>query len=126
MGKPQNERKPRKDTNVLVVSGRMTRKAEQHGAMATLGLAVHRIKSEKGEWVEATFFLEVKVFGKAAKNCLKYTGKGSPVLLTGDLDIEEYHLKLGGELAYYDEEKKRPVMMKSPVVLTDDVQFLNG
>ena len=81
---------------------------------------------KKGEWVEVTFYLEAKVFGKAAKNCLKYTGKGRPVLLTGDLDIEEYHLKLGGELMYYDEEKKRPVMMKSPVVLTDDVQFLKG
>jgi single-stranded DNA-binding protein len=126
MGQPQNERKPKKDTNVLVVSGRLTRDVKQHGSMATFGLAVHKIRSVTGEWKEVAFFLDVKVFGNAAKNSLKYLEKGRPVLLTGSLDIEEYQLKLGGEVVYYDEETKRPVMMKSPVVLTDDVQFLNG
>jgi single-stranded DNA-binding protein len=126
MGQPQNERKPKKDTNVLVVSGRLTRDVKQHGSMATFGLAVHKIRSVTGEWKEVAFFLDVKVFGNAAKNSLKYLEKGRPVLLTGSLDIEEYQLKLGDEVVYYDEEKKRPVMMKSPVVLTDDVQFLNG
>ncbi len=126
MGQPQNERKPKKDTNVLVVSGRLTRDVKQHGSMATFGLAVHKIRSVTGEWKEVAFFIDVKVFGKAAKNSLKYLEKGRPVLLTGSLDIEEYKLKLGDKVVYYDEKKKRPVMMKSPVVLTDDVQFLNG
>lgn len=124
MGKTQSERKPRKDTNVLVVSGRLTRDVEQHGSIATFGLAVHKIMSMEGEWIEVTFFLDVKVFGKAAKNTLKYLEKGRPVLLTGSLDVEEYELKKNGEVVFYDEEKERPVMMKSPVVLTDDVQFL--
>jgi single-stranded DNA-binding protein len=126
MGQPQNERKPKKDTNVLVVSGRLTRDVKQHGSMATFGLAVHKVKSVTGEWREVAFFLDVKVFGKAAKNCLKYLEKGRPVLLTGSLDVEEYKLKLGGAVMYYDEGKTRPVMMRSPVILTDDVEFLNG
>lgn len=126
MGQAQNERKPTKDPNVLVIGGRLTRDVKQHGSMATFGLAVHKVRSVTGEWKEVTFFLDVKVFGKAAKNSLKYLEKGRPVLLTGSLDIEEYKLKIGGEVVHYDEKKTRPVMMKSTVVLTDDVQFLNG
>jgi len=124
MGQSDSERKPKRDVNVLVIGGRLTREVEPHGSIATFGLAVHKIMSMEGDWVEVTFFLDVKVFGKAAKNCLKYLKKGRPVIIEGSLDVEEYELKKDGEIVFYDDEQERPVMMRSPVVLTDNVQFL--
>jgi len=115
-----------KDVNSLVLTGRLTSEVEQHGALTTFGFAVHRMRADNGEWIEVTFFVTVKVFGKAGDRCAEYLDTGRMAAITGGLDVEEYQLAIGGNDVFYDKEKKRPVMMKEPVVLTDNVVFLKG
>lgn len=124
MSKSKTERKPARDLNVLVIGGNLTNSVMFHGSFATFGLAVHKFTKINGELVNATCFFEVKVFGATADACARYLTRGRRVLITGSISTDEYKLKSNGRVVYYDGDRSRPVMMRVPVVLANDVRFL--
>jgi single-strand DNA-binding protein len=65
-------------------------------AVADLRLAVsEKFKNRQGELVEKPVFVDVVVWDRQAENCAKYLSKGSPVLVEGCLQLDEWTSKEG-------------------------------
>ena len=83
-------------------------------AVADLRLAVtERFKNRQGENVEKPVFIDVVVWDRQAENCAKYLGKGSPVLIDGRLQMDEWTSKEG--------EKRSKLRVRA-----NTVQFLSS
>jgi len=66
--------------------------------VANLRVATTRkYKDDQGELHEKTTWHRVAVWGPQAENCGKYLGKGSPVLIEGEITHEKYTDKEGVE-----------------------------
>jgi single-strand DNA-binding protein len=82
--------------NRVILLGNLTRdvdlKYTQSGlAVTDIGLAVNdRRKSQTGEWVEETTFVEVTLWGRTAEVASEYLSKGSPVLIEGRLKLHTW------------------------------------
>jgi single-strand DNA-binding protein len=82
--------------NRVVLLGNLTRDIElrylQSGmAVTDIGLAVNdRRKSQSGEWVEETTFVDVTLWGRTAEVAGEYLSKGSPVLIEGRLKLDTW------------------------------------
>jgi single-strand DNA-binding protein len=64
--------------------------------VADLRLAVsEKFKNRQGELVEKPVFVDVVVWDRQAENCAKYLSKGSPVLVEGRLQLDEWTSKEG-------------------------------
>jgi len=84
-----------KDTNVLVVTGRLTRDAEvkyTSGGMAigSLSLAVNRSVKKGDGWTEEASFFDVSCFGKTAENLKQYLTKGKQILVRGSIKQDRW------------------------------------
>jgi single-strand DNA-binding protein len=78
------------DTNVVVLTGRLTRDMENRSTNSglTIGrfsLAVNRRVKEGDQYVEAVSFIECALFGKSAEALAQYMTKGKQVSVTGTL-----------------------------------------
>ncbi len=83
-------------------------------AVADMRLAIsERFKNRQGENVERPVFIDVVVWDKQAENCAQYLGKGSPVLVDGRLQMDEWTNKEG--------EKRSKLRVRA-----NTVQFLSG
>jgi single-strand DNA-binding protein len=82
--------------NRVIIVGNLTRDVEikytQSGtAVAEIGLAINdRRKSQSGEWVEETTFVDVTMWGRTAEVASEYLSKGSPVLIEGRLKLDTW------------------------------------
>lgn len=82
--------------NRVILVGNVTRDIElkyiQSGmAVTEIGMAVNdRRKSNTGEWVEETTFVDVTLWGRTAEVASEYLGKGSPVLIEGRLKLDQW------------------------------------
>ena len=82
--------------NKVILVGNVTRDIEirQIGggsSVCDLGLAVNdRKKTQGGEWVDETTFVDVTLWNKTAEIAVQYLGKGSPVLIEGKLKLESW------------------------------------
>ena len=82
--------------NRVILMGNLTRDIElkyiQSGSAVTeVGLAVNdRRKSQSGEWIEETTFVDVTLWGRTAEVASEYLGKGSPVLIEGRLKLDTW------------------------------------
>ena len=82
--------------NRVVLVGNITRDVElkytQSGlAVTDVGLAVNdRRKSQSGEWVDETTFVDITLWGRQAEVAGEYLGKGSPVLIEGRLKLDTW------------------------------------
>jgi single-strand DNA-binding protein len=82
--------------NRVILLGNITREIElryvQSGlAVTDIGLAVNdRRKSQSGEWVEETTFVDVTLWGRTAEVASEYLSKGSPVLIEGRLKLDSW------------------------------------
>lgn len=82
--------------NIVVLCGNLTRDPEVRQipsgmSVADLGLAVNEnYKNKSGELVETTVWVDVVVWGKTAENCGQYLRKGSPVLVEGRLQLDQW------------------------------------
>ena len=56
-----------------------------------------RRKSESGEWIEKTTFVDVTLFGRTAEVDGEYLGKDSPVLIEERLKLDRWETKEGGK-----------------------------
>ncbi|MDP6445502.1 MAG: single-stranded DNA-binding protein [Pirellulaceae bacterium] len=82
--------------NRVILVGNVTRDIElkytQGGTAVTeVGLAVNdRRKSQSGEWVEETTFVDVTLWGRTAEVASEYLTKGSPILVEGRLKLDTW------------------------------------
>ena len=82
--------------NRVILVGNITRDIElrytQSGmAVTDLGLAVNdRRKTQSGEWVDETTFVDVTMWGRQAEIASEYLSKGSPVLIEGRLKLDTW------------------------------------
>ncbi len=65
-------------------------------AVGELRLAVtDRFRNKSGELQESTCYVDVVVWSKDAENCEKYLAKGSPILVEGSLQLDEWKTREG-------------------------------
>ena len=82
--------------NRVILVGNITRDIDlrytQSGTAVTeSGLAVNdRRKSQSGEWVDETTFVDVTLWGRTAEVASEYLSKGSPVLVEGRLKLDQW------------------------------------
>jgi single-strand DNA-binding protein len=82
--------------NKVILVGNVTRDIELRqigsgSSVCDLGLAVNdRKKTQSGEWVDETTFVDVTLWNKTAEIAAQYLGKGSPVLIEGKLKLESW------------------------------------
>ena len=82
--------------NRVVLVGNLTRDVElkytQSGTAVTdVGLAVNdRRKTQTGEWVDETTFVDVTLWGRTAEVAGEYLSKGSSVLIEGRLRLDTW------------------------------------
>jgi len=87
--------------NRVFLMGNLTRDPEVRQtpagmAVSDLGLAVSDSYANKaGEKVETTCFADVVVWGRQAENCGQYLRKGSPVLVEGRLQLDQWQTEAG-------------------------------
>jgi len=87
--------------NRVTLIGNLTRDPQvrhilQETTVADLGLGVSETtRSKTGEQVDSTCFVDVSVWGKQAVACGKYLSKGSPVLVEGKLQFDQWESKEG-------------------------------
>jgi single-strand DNA-binding protein len=105
--------------NRVFLAGNLTRDPELRYtpsgmAVAELGLAVSEsYKSKTGEMVESVCFVDIQVWGRIAQTCAEYLKKGSPVLVEGKLQLDQWQTKEG--------EKRSKLRVRA-----DRVQFLGS
>ena len=82
--------------NRVILVGNLTRDIDLRYtpsgmAVTDIGLAVNdRRKSQSGEWVEETTFVDVTLWGRTAEVASEYLSKGSPVLVEGRLKLDTW------------------------------------
>ena len=82
--------------NRVILIGNVTRdidlKYTQSGlAVTEIGLAVKdRRKTQSGEWVEETTFVDVTFWGRYAEVASEYLSKGSPIFVEGRLKLDTW------------------------------------
>lgn len=103
--------------NKVFLAGNLTRDPEVRytpsgSAVADLNMAINRVyTSASGEQKEEACFVSVVVWGKQAETCGEYLSKGSPVLVEGALQFDQWQTESG--------EKRSRLRVKA-----DRVQFL--
>ncbi|MBU1694727.1 MAG: single-stranded DNA-binding protein, partial [Verrucomicrobia bacterium] len=87
--------------NKVFLVGNVTRDPEVRytptgTAVTDLGLAVNETyKNKAGELVETTTFVDVVVWGRQAETCGEYLSKGSPALVEGRLQLDQWQTEAG-------------------------------
>lgn len=81
--------------NKVILCGRLGRDPEtrttQSGAMmANLNIATNHRKKEGDEWIDATEWHRVILFGRTAEIARDYLGKGREVLIEGRIQTRSY------------------------------------
>jgi len=105
--------------NRVIVAGNLTRDPELRYIPSGMGVSELRLaindnyKNKDGQLVERTVFVDVVVWGKQAETCRDYLSKGSPVLVEGRLQLDEWETQQG--------EKRSKLRVRA-----DRVQFLGA
>lgn len=94
--------------NQITISGNLTRDPERFATHNGEAVAKFTVAVNDGD---TALFLNCVAFKKLADNCLQYIGKGSKVLVSGKLTIDEYET----------DNKK----LLRPEVIAYSVEFLN-
>lgn len=87
--------------NRVFLMGNLTRapelrKTPSGTAVSDLGLAVNeKYRNKAGEIVESVCFADVVVWGHQAETCGQYLGKGSPVMVEGRLQLDQWKTDSG-------------------------------
>jgi len=83
------------DTNIIVISGRLTRDMETKYtagglAIGKFAIATNRRTKSGDEWKDEASFFDCTVFGKTAENLGQYMVKGKQVVITGELKQDRW------------------------------------
>ncbi len=107
------------DLNRVILAGRLTRDPELRytpsgTATVDLGLAISEsYRTKSGELKESTCFVDIVVWGRQAETSAEYLSKGSPALIEGRLQLDQWETDKG--------EKRSRLRVKA-----DRVQFLSS
>jgi single-strand DNA-binding protein len=89
--------------NVVMLAGNLTADPElkplnESSSVCALRMAINRkYKDRNGEMQEDTCFINVDVFGKQAESCNTYLRKGSPLIVEGRLQMDQWQDKESGQ-----------------------------
>lgn len=102
--------------NRVFLAGNLTRDPEVRYtpsgmAVADLSMAINRVYTSNGEQKEETCFVSVVAWGRQAEMCREYLSKGSPIMVEGSLQFDQWQTENG--------EKRSRLRVKA-----DRVQFL--
>lgn len=87
--------------NQVFLMGHLTRDPESRKvpsgiSVADLGLAVNETyKDKEGKVVERPVFVDIVTWGRQAETCAAYLHKGSPVLVEGRLQLDQWETESG-------------------------------
>jgi len=87
--------------NIVILRGNLTREPELKTtpggvSVCDVGLAVNeRFKNAAGEIREKVLFVDVTVWGKQAESLAEFMGKGSPVIVEGSLQLDQWETDQG-------------------------------
>lgn len=87
--------------NRVILVGNLTRDPELRyipsgTAVTDIGLAVNdRRKTQSGEWVDETTFIDITLWGRTAEVASEYLNKGSSVLIEGRLKLDSWETNDG-------------------------------
>ena len=93
------------DMNLITITGNLGRDWEQANASMTIAknsLAVRRDFKNKQTGEYDTDWIPLTAFSKTADTLMKYTGKGSKILVIGKLQTNNYTDKQGNKRTSYD------------------------
>ena len=82
--------------NIVILRGNLTRDPELKKtpggvSVCDVGIAVNeRFKNQAGEIREKVLFVDVTVWGNQADSLVKFMAKGSPVLIEGSLQLDQW------------------------------------
>lgn len=105
--------------NTVILGGNLTRDLELRKtpggqSVSELGLAINEdYKNKNGESVSRTCFVDVVTWDRQAELCAEYLRKGSPVLVEGKLQLDQWESPQG--------EKRSRIRVRA-----FRVQFLGG
>jgi single-strand DNA-binding protein len=105
--------------NYVILVGNLTRdpqvrKTPSDATVADLGMAINeKYKNKNGEMQEIVTYVDVVAWGRQAEVCQQYLHKGSPVLIEGRLQLDQWESKEG--------EKRSKLRVRA-----DRIQFLSG
>lgn len=66
-------------------------------AVCDITVAVNGRKKVGDQWQDVATFVDVTLWGNTAENAAKYTGKGRPVGVTGELAMDSWEDKATGQ-----------------------------
>jgi single-strand DNA-binding protein len=87
--------------NRVFLMGNLTRAPELRKTpsgmvVSDLGVAVNeKYRNKAGEMVESVCFADVVVWGRQAETCGQYLGKGSPIIVEGRLQLDQWKTDSG-------------------------------
>ena len=87
--------------NKVLLMGNVTRNPEvkrttSGSSVLDLGVAVsENYRGKDGKTVETTCFADVVVWGRQAESCAQYLSKGSPVMVEGRLQLDQWETDSG-------------------------------
>ena len=87
--------------NKVFLMGNLTRDPDLRttpsgASVCEFGLAVNRRFTVNGNERDETCFVDITVWSKAAENCKRFLEKGSPVLVEGRLQLDQWDDREGG------------------------------
>lgn len=103
-------------TNVVVVSGHMTRDPElKHlpsgTAVCQIRLAVNDRVKRGDDWQDVAYYFDVTVWGKQGENIAQYLSKGSGIVVTGKLRWREWEAQDGTKRQAVDINAREVIFM---------------
>ena len=103
----------------VILVGNLTRDPQVRNTpggavVADIGMAINeKYKNKSGEMQEIVTYVDVVAWGRQAEVCQQYLHKGSPVLIEGRLQLDQWESKEG--------EKRSKLRVRA-----DRIQFLSG
>jgi single-strand DNA-binding protein len=89
--------------NVAILKGNLTRDVEVRytkdgTAVAATGIAVSKkYKTQAGEMKETVMFIDISVWGRRGEVLNQYFRKGTPILVRGELQLEQWTAQDGSK-----------------------------
>ncbi|MBU0676772.1 MAG: single-stranded DNA-binding protein [Verrucomicrobia bacterium] len=105
--------------NRVILAGNLTRDPEVRytpsgNAVADLNLAVNRVYTVNGEQKEEVCYVGVVVWGRQAETSGEYLSKGSPVLIEGILQYDQWETENGDKRSRLRVRADRVQFLGSP------------
>ncbi len=106
--------------NFVIIGGNLTRDPQVRTLpsgtkVADLGVAVsEQYKDKTGDMKENTHFIDVAAWARTAELCEQYLRKGSPVLVEGRLQFEQWDSKDGEKRSKLKVRAQRVIFLGEP------------